>query len=268
MKELTNRVGLTDFFGIFSPGVFVLIAFALCIIGLAHIFQVDINTLETVNSVLKSWMVFINILALFASYLFGSVIRLFANDFAEVLSGFYLTKLRKKKSPIARERFPYPFAGGSFESSNPEIYRWYKERYEYFAEEDQLDPWDRKYFFNKCKVDLYARSPERSQFYERIESFVRFLAGALVSCIILFNVTLPFGIYFFMINSGFLATVYITFAIFSLTAVISILERFRNQHTREVMTLWTSYYEACCESEKRKKQSKRTKKTLDMPQRP
>jgi hypothetical protein len=181
------------------------------------------------------------------------VIRLFANDFAEVLSGFYLAKLRRKKTPLAIERFPYPFAGQSLQASNPEIFKWYRQKYPHFGDENGLDAWNKKYFFNRCKSDLYARSPERAMFYERIEAFVRFLAGALVANIFLFVVGLPFGLYFWLNQSDFLAAIYFTVALFSLVVIIAILERFRNQHTREVMALWTSYYEACREPKSRVK---------------
>jgi len=248
--KLTDRIGLTDIFGIISPGIFVLLTGVLCIIGLVNVFNINMDNIDIdkINSILQVWIVLLGILAFFASYLFGSVVRLFANDLAERLSGYYLLKLRRKKSPIARERFPYPFAGKSFKNSNPKIYEWYRQEYEYFGEESKLESWNKKYFFNKCKADLYARSPMRAVFYERIESFVRFLSGALVSNLLLFGVTLPFAIFFFIHRLILLASIYITLAVFSFIVVIAILERFRNQHTREVMALWTSYYEACQEA--------------------
>jgi hypothetical protein len=254
MNELkfTDRLGLLDIFGIISPGIFILLTLLFCITGLVYVFRVSIENIaiNEINSILRDWMILIIILVFFASYLFGSVVRLFANDFAEAFSGFYLSKIRRNKTPFAIDRFPYPFAGKSFKNSNMEVYTWYKKKYKFFGDEGELNQWDKKYFFNRCKADLYARSPERALFYERIESFVRFLAGALVSNLVLFIVTLSFGIYFLRENMGFLAAIYIAFSIFSFVVVIAILEKFRNQHTREVMALWTSYYEACQESKK------------------
>jgi hypothetical protein len=195
--KFADRIGLNDIFGIISPGIFVLLSLILCVVGLEYVFSVNTSSIDfdRANSILKDWMIFVSITAFFSSYLFGSVIRLFANDFVEKLSGFYLSKIRRKKTPLAKERFPYPFAGKSLETSNREVFEWYRKKYPFFGEEDKLEVWDKKYFFNRCKADLYARSSQRALFCERIESFVRFLAGALVSNLLLFSITLPLGIF-------------------------------------------------------------------------
>ncbi|UJB73414.1 hypothetical protein HRE53_32800 (plasmid) [Acaryochloris sp. 'Moss Beach'] len=133
MKQLTDRLGLIELLGIISPGVFVLISLILSIFGFINVFQVDINTIKSFNSILENWMFLISIIFIFTSYLFGSIIRVFANDFAEVLSGLYLTHIKRKENPLAIERFPYPFAGKSFKHSNPEIFKWYKKEVQLFC---------------------------------------------------------------------------------------------------------------------------------------
>lgn len=248
--KLTDRIGLNAIFGIISPGILVMAAFMFCLIAFAQIFAYQIHTkqLQMISSILKDWNFLIGIMLFFTSYLFGSVIRLFSNDFAEVLSGFYLRHLRRNRSPLATDRFPYPFAAQSLQKSDPGIFAWYKERFLAFADESQLNAWERKYFYNKCKSDLYARSASRALYNEKIESFVRFLSGALVADLFLFAVSLPFASYFLYVHQFFLASAYGLLSLFSLVVILSILENFRKQHTREVMNLWTSYYELCHET--------------------
>jgi hypothetical protein len=220
-------------------------------VGLAYILGVDlsIHSLSAINLVINPWIILITVSAFFISYLFGSVVRLFANDFSEWLSGIYLRKIRRKKERYAKERFPYPVVADEWiKKCAPHIFKWYKEQYSMYSEELKFDSAIRKFYYNKCKADLYAIAPERAKYHARIESFVRFLAGSLVSNIILLIVSLPFGIYFLYIKFNLLASIYIISTLSSLLLIIGILERFRHQHTREVVTLWTSYYEACRES--------------------
>jgi hypothetical protein len=206
----------------------------------------DPGSLEKLGSAVKAWAMPVSLFSVFASYLFGGAIRLFANDFAEVMSGFYLTKLRRKTEPIAHERFPYPFAGNSFSKTDPAVFDWYKKKYADFASEGTLvDLFAKKYFFNRCKADLYGRDSQRAQFHERVESFVRFLAGSLVANLFLLAVCLPFSVYFWLNGPRLAASTYVVSASISFLVIIAVLERFRNQHTREVMTLWVAYYDAC-----------------------
>jgi hypothetical protein len=239
-----NRITFLDFFGVLSPGVLLLTSVILLTTAVAKLLHVDLNAFKVVNSELKDWSFLIGMVCFFISYLFGSVIRLFANDFSEILSGFYHRNLKRKTDKIYMERFPYSFAAKSFNDSNPEIFEWYQNKYQYFGRENELSAWDKKYFFNKCKANLYAISPERAFFYEKVESFVRFLAGSLFASVIFLLVTFPFGIYFLISGSMCFASVYLSLSITIFLIIIGILERFRHQHTREVMAMWTSYYDA------------------------
>jgi hypothetical protein len=236
------KLGLATILGIIAPGSLVCFAISLGIIGTLEYHHL-VGYRRLLAGLFES-QILLTVLLLLLSFLLGSSIRLFANDVVEVLSGCYLRWIRRKKTRITGERFPYPVVAEWIRDKiDPKIEQYLSSKNSKFAEQGNKD------FYNYCKMYVQAHSPARAALCEQIEAYVRFLAGSFISSLLTFAVSSTFSLLFWF--SGRLAMAYSFFglAISMMLVMVAILERFRHQHTREVIHTWVAFYDVSMERE-------------------
>jgi hypothetical protein len=242
MAAMDLKLGISNVLGIVAPGSLLLGGLTVAAVGLEEYF--GFQGYRSIMNALTGKEILFTTCGLLIAYLFGSSIRLFANDAAEVSSGWYLRIIRRNRSPLAIQRFPYPFTNDWLETNiGPHVTQYLRSQSPTFGSERT------KHFFNYCKMIVRARAPERADYLETIESYVRFLAGALVSSSLTTLLCLPLAVAFFLRRRYEIGFAYGFISLTMLIVVISVLERFRHQHCREVVHTWLAYYECSAKPE-------------------
>lgn len=237
MADTDLKIGLSNVLGVVAPGGLLLAGLTLAGIGIEELF--DHHGYRAVLSAVGGKEFLSTTAGLLAAYLLGSAIRLFANDLAEVCSGRYLRHLRGNSSALATQRFPYPIVLDWITADvGTHVFDYLKSKSPTFNREGN------KHFFNYCKMIIRDSSPERANYLESIEAFVRFLAGAFVSSTLTFSVSLPLAVAFIARKRFELGLAYGLISLTMLIVIFSVMERFRFQHTREVALTWLAFYDS------------------------
>jgi hypothetical protein len=238
------RLGLVNLLGVLAPGFLFSIGALLGIVGALDLTGLA-NYRDTMAAFERSQGP-LSAVALLLSLVFGSVIRLFANDAAEVISGVYLRWLRRKHDSLARERFPYPLVARQIEMNvGLQVVQFLCKQNRAYTDEGN------KEYYNYCKIYVRTHSPSRADVCERIEAYVRFLAGVLLAALFTAIVAAALAVWAWVAGrQGVALALAWSFVLLGLV-IAGIAERFRYQHTREVFHTWVSYYDAFIEKEGR-----------------
>lgn len=230
------KFGLINILGIIAPGALLVAGLMLSTVGVFEFYHMT-NYRPLLKIMGESQFVTI-VLFLLASYLLGSTIRLLANDVTEIVSGWYLRKLRRRHSEIATQRFPYPIVSSWIaQNVDPKIVDRLR------AANKDFDKERNKAFYNYCKMQIHSTSNARAVYCERIESYVRFLAGSFISSLITLSLTAVLCLLFCCSGRWDRAFGFGSVFFGMLMVCVVILERFRSQHTREVFYTWIAFYE-------------------------
>jgi hypothetical protein len=230
------KLGVSNLLGIVAPGSLLLAGLVVVGIGVEEYF--GFRGYRTILSALANKDFLFTSVGLLVAYLLGSSIRLFANDAAEIFSGLYLRGIRRSRGGFSAQRFPYPVTTEWIsEHIGPHVVEYLRSQNAAFAAEKN------KHFYNYCKMMIRSQSPARADYLEAIESYVRFLAGAFVSSALTGLLCLPLAVAFYVHRRFELSLAYGLVSATMFIVIISVLERFRHQHAREVIHTWLSYYE-------------------------
>jgi hypothetical protein len=236
IANMDLKLGVSNILGIIAPGSLLVVGLTVTAVGVEEYW--GFHGYRAILTAVTGKEIIFTTGGLLIAYLFGSSVRLFANDVAEISSGWYLRIVRRNHSPIATQRFPYPFVTEWIDTDiGPQVTAFLRSQSPTFGAERT------KHFFNYCKMIVRARAPERADYLETIESYVRFLAGALVSSTLTACLCLPLSIAFLVGRRFEIGSAYCMISLTMLIVIVSVLERFRYQHSREVINTWLAYYE-------------------------
>lgn len=231
-----ERLGVIVLFGIVVPGayltVFILLAFA-SILELQGIpGHLEILTLLGKHVLFSSTAFF------FISYLFGVVLRLFAPSVIEKLCGWYLKVIRRKKDRWLQAVFPYKESLAEWleevgMKKVPDFIITLNEQYGY----ENNTP-----FFNYCKMLIEAHNESLADRLRQNEAFIRFLSGTSLALLISLVISLCLSGSFLIVHHWSFFQVYVVLTLISFITLLGILERFKHQRYREVITVWQGTY--------------------------
>jgi hypothetical protein len=230
------KLGISNILGIVAPGSLFLAGLLVVYVGVEE--SCGFHGYEHILRALIEKDFLFTSAGLLIAYLLGSSIRLFANDAAEIASGLYLRGIRGKRNSISAQRFPYPVVTEWIATNiGSHVVDYLRSQSPLFTTEGN------KHFYNYCKMIVRSKSLRRAEYLETIESYVRFLAGAFVSSSMTGILCLPLAATFYIQHRLELALAYGMISATMLIVIISVLERFRHQHIREVIHTWLAYYE-------------------------
>jgi len=234
---LSDRLGVITFFGILVPGAYLAGVLGLAVYSILDFTGHQYHAL-TIEFASKNLGLFTGIF-LFLSYLLGVLVRLFAPNYVDTLSKYYLIYIkRKSEKDWVKDDFPYEVSLTSRlkEDGMAKVLDLMRSLNPTFGEKKN------NVFFNYCKWFIYANEPALSRQVQDAEALVRFLSGttlvllvaSLISSIILI-VSLICKVASYALFCGLL------FAIATMGLVL-ILERFKYQRRREVIMVWSCVY--------------------------
>jgi len=230
------KFGLVNLLGIIGPGAMFLGGIILGMVGFLEFYGM-VGYRAALQKIVESEFL-TTVIFLIISYHLGSAIRLFANDITEVASSFYSRRIRRKRADQFKERFPYPI-----------VTKWIAENVdlkiaEYLKSKNaDFDKEGNKNFYNYCKMHVQAHSQVHFEICERIEAYVRFLAGSFIASCFTTGMSFIMAILFFSSGRNPHAILFVGILLVTLTVMIAVLERFGHQHRREVMYMWIAFYE-------------------------
>jgi hypothetical protein len=232
----SERVGIITFFGILIPGSYLLAIIVLVVASTLEAFglggHASVFEFASANVALSA-AVF-----LFASYLLGMVVRLFAPRVVDELSKWYFVHLRRKRNGWVADVFPYRrsltswFAKGGM-AKIPALLQ--RVNPHYGDDNNTL-------FFNYCKWFVDANHVRLSRQIQEAEALVRFLSGTTLALMIGLSAFLVFSVVFSIAGSPICAMSYISLSVGSALMLCLILERFKHQRRREVIMVWSAVH--------------------------
>lgn len=231
-----DRMGVIAFFGILIPGSYltgVLILFAASCLEIAglngHAYMREVITFNIAISTTAF---------LFISYLLGVLVRLFAPNYVDALSKYYLRYLRLKKNKWITDCFPYQETLSSIflKSGMNKVTELFGQLNPKYGQKGNTT------FFNYCKWFIEANDPALSKQVQQTEAFVRFLSGTTLVLLIAIPLFLTAMIAFICHNSPLYWIIYAGLFVMAMLCLCLILERFRYQRRREVILIWSSVY--------------------------
>ncbi|MEW5734844.1 MAG: hypothetical protein AB1921_08310 [Thermodesulfobacteriota bacterium] len=232
----SDRVGVITFFGILVPGAYLAGIIILCISSGIELFGLQGHS-HLIKVLSQQTALFAGVF-LFVAYLLGVLVRLFAPEFVDFISEWYLVQIRKTDHDWAKDKFPYESTLRSRLQNDGmgKITELMSKLNSSYGKERNTP------FFNYCKWFIDANNSALSRQVQEAEALVRFLSGTTLVLLIALPVALFFIPIFIAKGSYLIVILYSGLLAMDTISLLLILERFKYQRRREVVMVWGCVY--------------------------
>jgi hypothetical protein len=232
----SDRLGVIPFFGILVPGSYLA---GILLLGFASTLTLFCHTTHgQAFEFLKLGTAFSVAAFFFVAYLLGMILRLFAPDKVDNWSTFFLTRIRRNKTPWAMDVFPYKNTLATRLAKDgmvkiPDLMARLNPSYG----RDGNTP-----FFNYCKWFIAENAPALSLEVKEAEALVRFLSGTALALVLASFVSALFLMLFSIYGPCKIGFLYGGLLLISVISLCLIFCRFKHQRKKEAMMVWGCVY--------------------------
>ena len=230
----SGKLGVVTFFGILVPGAYLAAVLLATFASVAELLRQDgherVLAFVAENTVLSAGIF------LFVAYLLGVLLRLFAPEYVDSISSWYLRCVVCDVDDWVTDAFPYEKTVDAHLQK-----KGMGKVTELMSRLNGNHPLS-KAFFNYCKWFIEANAPALARQVQESEALVRFLSGTALALLVALPLMSSLLVVFAICGSHLNAALYGGLLISDLVCLAVLLRRFKYQRRREVILVWSSVH--------------------------